>query len=205
MRPLILFLCIFIAAPALACQREALPPGAERQIDVARFDQGLLDAALRREANFARCRRGLRPLQPSNARLIAEEAAHSEFMMRARKLTHDNTIRGSRTAQDRVKRAGIRARSGSENIGTYYRFRIDGLSFKVRDASSCRFSTWEGQPLGPHSYETLAATIIAFWSQSPGHAANLFGAKYTNVAAGAAFDASGPHCGQIWVAQLYYR
>lgn len=194
-----------IAGAADACERGPAPQGVRSAIDAGNLNQGLIDAAILRETNYQRCRNGRRPLSAAGTGLVKQAYTHSTYMAKRGALVHENPIRGSRNAQERVKSAGVRAKSGSENIGMVYRFRIDGLNFKIVNASRCSFATWGGEPLGPHSYETLAQAIVAFWAASPEHAKNLFNGRYTHVGSGAAFEPAGPHCGRIWVTQTLYR
>lgn len=196
---------VAFATGATACERGPVPQGVNMAIDAGRLNQGLLDAAILRETNYQRCRSGRRPLAAAGAGLVKQAYVHSSYMAQRGALVHENPIRGSRNAKERVKSAGVRAKSGSENIGMVYRFRIDGLDFKVVNAAKCSFSTWGGEVLGPHSYETLAQAIVGFWAASSQHAKNLFNARYTHVGSGAAFEPAGPHCGRIWVTQTLYR
>jgi len=196
-------LALFGVGAAAACTLRVPAEAARRAVPGGNLDLTLLDAAVRAELNVARCRHGLPALRGAGNALTRSGAAHSRWMVSARNLSHRSNISGRRTASDRIRAAGIRLRAGSENIGYVSRYRIDGLRFRILDAASCSFATYGGEPLPAHTYASLAKAIVANLMASPGHRRNILDRRVDRVATGAAFDASGPHCGRIWFTQSF--
>lgn len=188
-------------AAAAACG-DGMPRRAERTaVPAGDIDYGLLDAAFRAEVNRHRCANGLPALKPARP-LTRQAIGHSRWMAKARKLTHDSTVRGRRKLVDRLKASGLKFRVGSENIGHVTRYRIDDGRFIVEDAQACRFSRG-GQTLPVHTYASLARHAVRLWMASPGHRRNLLDPRVRKVANAAAFDPASPHCGRFWMTQNF--
>lgn len=187
---------------AAACSRPSVS-GAEAAIaSPARINQTLIDAAIRAEVNYHRCKAGLPPVDASGG-LARVAGTHAKWMARARSLSHKSTTAGQATAMARLRSSGVRFRAGSENIGYLARFRIDGLSFKIKNAATCEFATDSGQRLGAHSYATLAQKIVELWMNSQAHRRNILDRKVRKVGSGAGFDAKAPYCGSFYVSQTF--
>ena len=190
------------ATTASACTR-SLPAGADRVlVPQERIDQRLLDAAVRAEVNYHRCRNGLAALKPAERTLIQVAASHSQWMARSRTLSHKSSVPGRTNLRQRIRAANIQVRAGSENIGMVHRYQIDGLSFRIIDSSSCSFSTHDGNHLPAHSYATLARHAVSLWMSSHGHRRNILDPKVTRVSTAAAFG-DGQYCGQFWLTQNF--
>ena len=196
-------LALFGAGATVACTLSVPAEAARRAVPAGNLDLSLLDAAVRAELNHARCRNGLPALRAAGAALTRTAAAHSRWMISARSLTHRSNVSGRRTASERIRASGIRLRAGSENVGYVSRYRIDGLRFRILDASSCSFATYGGEPLPAHSYASLAKAIVTTLMASSGHRRNILDRRVNRVATGAAFDAAGSHCGRIWFTQSF--
>jgi uncharacterized protein YkwD len=188
------------ASTASACTRD-IPARAE-QVVTARVDQRLLDAAVRAEVNYHRCRAGLRPLGPAQTALVQVAATHSHWMARSRNLSHRSTVQGHASLTDRIRSANVQARRGAENIGMVHRYQIDGRNFRILDSASCSFASQTGQPLPAHSYASLARHAVTLWMNSPGHRRNILDPGVTRVSTAAAFG-DGRYCGQFWLTQNF--
>jgi uncharacterized protein YkwD len=188
------------ATTASACTKET-PAGAD-QVVSARVDQRLLDAAVRAEVNYHRCRAGLRPLGPAQTALVDIAAAHSRWMAQSGNLSHRSNVRGQSSLTDRIRAANIRARKGAENIGMVHRYQIDGQHFRILDSASCSFASQGGQRLPAHSYASLARHAVALWMGSAGHRRNILDPGVTRVSTAAAFG-EGQHCGRFWLTQNF--
>ena len=192
----------FAATTASACNR-SMPAGADRLIvPEARIDQALLDAAVRAEVNYHRCRNGLRSLGRAEPTLVQVAATHSRWMANSRTLSHRSTLPGKANLRDRIRSANIRVRAGSENIGMVHRYRIDGLSFRILDKQNCTFASYDGNRLPPHSYASLARHAVSLWMASKGHRRNILDPKVTRVSTAAAYG-DGQYCGQFWLTQNF--
>ena len=78
---------------------------------------------------------------------------------------------------------------------------IDGSSFRIHDAAACGFATASGQPIPPHSYNSLARTMVGLWMKSSGHRRNILDPKVSMVATAVGFAAGAPYCGQFYLSQ----
>ncbi len=167
-----------------------------------RIDARLIDASIRAEVNYQRCRAGLGEL--AEAPGLAEAATtHAKWMARSRTMSHDSSVPGQSSVLARLQSAGIDFRAGSENIGMIARYGIDGIQFRIRDASACAFATQAGETIGAHSYQSLARHIVNLWAASPAHRKNMLDPKVRMVGSGAGFDPSAPYCGAFYVSQEY--
>lgn len=186
-----------------ACSRSVSKTASSTMVPANKINQALLEDAIRVEVNFHRCRAGLREVGDAGNGLAKQAQKHSNWMAKTQQLTHRNTIAGSATLQQRVKNAGLKVRTGSENIGMVHRYQIDNRRFKILNSSSCQFATYEGQSLPAHSYASLARHIVELWMNSPGHRKNILDKKVSRMSAAVAFDPNAQYCGQFWVTQNF--
>lgn len=196
-------LALWAAGASAACALRVPAEASRRAVPAGSLDLVLLDAAVRAEINATRCRHGRSELRGAGNALARTAAAHSRWMISARTLSHRSTVSGRATAAERIRGSGVRMRAGSENIGYLSLYRIDGAPFRILDAGACRFATYGGEPLGAHTYATLARDIVANLMTSPGHRQNILDSRVDRVATGAAFDPAGPYCGRIWFTQSF--
>ncbi|MCU0856286.1 MAG: CAP domain-containing protein [Rhodobacteraceae bacterium] len=188
------------ATTASACTRD-YPAGANQMVP-ARVDQQLLDAVVRAEVNYERCRAGLRPLGAARSALVEVAEAHSRWMARSGQLSHRSGVPGASSLTERIRSANVEARKGAENIGMVHRYRIDGQHFRIVDSASCSFATRSGEALPAHSYASLARHAVGLWMNSSGHRRNILDPGVTRVSTAAAFG-DGQYCGQFWLTQNF--
>lgn len=186
-----------------ACSRSVSKAAAQTLVPSKRINQSLLEDAIRVEVNYHRCRAGLSDVGDAGQSLARQSEKHAVWMARSQQLTHRNTIPGSATLQQRVRSAGLKVRTGSENIGMVHRYQIDNRRFKILSSSACQFTTYEGQPLPAHSYATLARHIVDLWMNSPGHRKNILDRRVKAMTAAVAFDPNAQYCGQFWLTQNF--
>ena len=192
------------ATGAEACSRNVSAKATNSIVPSDRIDQSLLSAAVRVETNFHRCRAGLSKLKEAPKGMSKQSLIHSSWMAKTHNLDHKNTVRGSKSLQQRVKSAGVRkVRAGAENIGMVHRYQIDNKHFKILNSSACEFSTYEGQPLPAHTYATLARHIVDLWMNSPGHRKNILNKSVKQVTTAVAFDPNAQYCGRYWMTQAF--
>lgn len=196
---------LFLALPqaAEACTRNVSKSAAQTMVPQTRIDQSMLEDAIREEVNFHRCRAGLRAVGDAGTSLAKQARKHSLWMAETQQLTHRSTVPGAATLRQRVRNAGLRVRTGSENIGMVHRYQIDNRHFKILNAQSCQFATYEGQSLPAHSYASLARHIVNLWMDSPGHRANILDRDVSKMSAAVAFDPNARYCGRFWVTQNF--
>lgn len=196
------FALTFAAGAAEACSR-AMPNGADALIRAdQRISQALADAAIQAELNYHRCKAGLPPLKRAKA-LSTVAGTHANWMASARQLSHRSSVSGQSTAAARLKSSGIRFRAGSENIGYIARYQLDGRRFMIRDRANCGFATQGGQPIPPHSYASMARTIVDLWMGSKGHRRNILDRKVTQVGSAVGFDPRSEYCGRLYISQSF--
>jgi uncharacterized protein YkwD len=188
------------ATTASACTKD-YPAGADQMVP-ARIDQNLLDAVVRAEVNYERCRAGLRPLGPARSALVDVAEAHSRWMARSGQLSHRSGVAGASSLTERIRRANVEASKGAENIGMVHRYRIDGQHFRILDSASCSFASRSGERLPAHSYASLARHAVGLWMNSSGHRRNILDPGVTRVSTAAAFG-DGQYCGQFWLTQNF--
>ena len=196
-----------VAVPLLLGAAEACSRASVRGADAAirpeaRIDQALVDAAIRSELNYQRCRAGLPRLSEANGlRKVAGQ--HAKWMAQARTLSHRSGTPGQGTTLARIKASGVRFRAGSENIGQIARFQIDGKHFRIASSTACGFLGGNGRAIPPHSYASLAQTIVAYWMASADHRRNILDPSITKVGIGVAFQKSPSGGLQLYVTQLF--
>ncbi len=196
-------LTVAATSAADACSRSVSAKAAQTAVPSGKIDQNLLEAAIREEVNFHRCRAGLRAVGDAGNGLAKQAHKHSSWMARTQQLTHRSTVAGSATLKQRIKNAGIRIKAGSENIGMVHRYQVDNRRFKIVNSNACQFSTYSGQPLPAHSYASLARHVVDLWMQSPGHRKNILDGRVSKMATAVAFDPKAKYCGQFWVTQNF--
>lgn len=194
---------LLLPATADACTRTVSQTASKSMVPASRINQGMLEDAIRSEVNFHRCRAGLRNVGDAGVGMARQAQKHSRWMASTQQLTHRSTVPGAATLKQRVRNAGLKVRTGSENIGMVHRFRIDNRRFKILDSSSCQFATYKGQALPAHSYASLARHIVDLWMASPGHRKNILDKSVSRMSAAVAFDPKAQYCGQYWVTQNF--
>jgi uncharacterized protein YkwD len=190
-------------ATAEACTRSIPAKAQQTVVPAQRIDQGLLDAAVRAEVNFHRCRAGLPGLSEAGRGLSKVAEGHSVWMASTGTLSHRSTVPGKSSLAQRVKASGEKFRTGAENIGMVHRYQIDNLRFRIVDSSSCQFATYEGQALPAHSYASLARHAVDLWMNSPGHRKNILDRNVTRISTAVAFDPKAQYCGRFWLTQNF--
>ncbi|MEE9426966.1 MAG: CAP domain-containing protein [Paracoccaceae bacterium] len=188
---------------AQSCARSSLPTSAASIVPTNNPDQTLFNRAVLSEVNFERCRAGLSPLRSSNG-LITVAGNHAKWMAKRGALSHQSTVRGQSTVQQRVLASGLNARRGSENIGNLPRFQFGGSRrIQVNSMSRCEFSTVTGRKIAPHSYASLANQIVDMWMRSKDHRKNVLDRNVNSVGAALGFDTKGSYCGQFFLSQNF--
>ena len=184
---------------AQACSRRTVAGSDKLIMPERRINESLLDAAVRVEVNYYRCRAGLRPVR-SDAGLRKLAKGHSKWMARASNMSHTSTVSGRRTLGDRLKRSGIRWKAAAENIGMVHRFQLETQRF-YGDSGSCQFTNSSGYKIQPHSYQSLARYIVGLWMSSPGHKHNIMDRRMTKVGTAIALDRKAQFCGAYYITQ----
>ncbi|SPH24535.1 hypothetical protein DEA8626_03587 [Defluviimonas aquaemixtae] len=198
----ILVATVLISGTAEACSR-AQVRGADAVVQAGtKLNQPLIDAAIRAEVNYHRCKAGL-PAVSDAGGLRKVAAVHARWMAKRRSLTHKSSVPGQSTSMARLKASGLRVRAGAENIGLVSRFRLDGRRFRITDAASCRFATSGGQAIPAHTYASLSKHIVSLWMSSQGHRRNILDRRMKRLGSGAGFDPRGSNCGKFYVSQTF--
>ncbi len=192
-----------LATASEACTRKVSAAATKTIVPQTGINQSMLDEAIRAEVNFHRCRAGIRSVADASERLSREAEKHSKWMARTQQLTHRSTVAGAATLKQRVKNAGVRFRTGSENIGMVHRYQIDNRRFTIVDSGTCQFRSKDGQTLPAHSYATLARHVVNLWMNSPGHRKNILDSRVKETTTAVAFDPNAQYCGQFWLTQNF--
>jgi uncharacterized protein YkwD len=197
------FASLTVVTAADACSRNVSAQAARTAVPTKGIDQALLDRAVRKEVNFHRCRAGLPQLDAAGMGLTKQTTIHSRWMAKNHKLSHKSNVRGSNTLRNRIKSAGMKVRTGSENIGMVNRYQIDNRRFRILNANACQFAANDGTPLPAHSYASLARVIVDLWMNSPGHRRNILDRNVSHVSTAVAFDPRAQYCGRFWLTQAF--
>lgn len=196
-------LMVASSADAQTCSRNVSAKAAQTVVPSTRINQSLLDDAIRAEVNFHRCRAGLKTLADAGGGLASQARKHSSWMAKTQQLTHRSTVSGSSTLKQRLKKSGVKFRTGAENIGMVHRYQIDNLRFKIVSSNACQFTTYGGKPLPAHSYASLARHVVNLWMDSPGHRKNILNRKVKKISTAVAFDPNAQYCGRFWLTQNF--
>jgi len=199
---LLVLMIAFTATASQACTRKLPAGAAQTVVPKQRINQALFDASVRAEVNYHRCRARLTQLGDAGDGLDRQTATHSAWMAKAQTLSHENSIAGKSSLDQRFKASGIRYTIGSENIGVVNRYQLNSQRFKVIDQRSCKFSR-NGRVVAPHSYETLARQAVSLWMNSPSHRKNILDPRVSHVSSAVAFDPNSRYGGRFYRAQNF--
>lgn len=194
-------LTVFGASAEAGCSRASVS-GGDQAVPASKINQKLLDALILAEVNYQRCRHG-RPKLVAASGLRKVAAGHSKWMAGAQKITHKSTASGRRSVLERLKKSGVKFSTGSENIGMLHYYQLDGLSFKIRNASACEFSTYGGAPLPRHTYKSLAQSAVDYWMSSSKHRTNILNRKVRMFGSGAWVNRNAEYCGTVYLTQNF--
>lgn len=193
---------VLSASVAVSCTRSTVS-GANVAIPMSgKISDQLLNRAILLEVNYARCKAGVPPLK-SESRLTHAAAKHSKWMARNRQLSHKSTVSGRSSPQDRMKRTGIKFKTGSENVSRMAFYQLAAQPFFVKDAGTCDFTDQKGRRISPHSYATLARAAVKLWVESPKHRVNLMDRRMSITSTAAAVDPKAKNCGSIYLTQNF--
>ncbi len=187
------------AVPALACTK---PQGPDALIRQSAINQDLLERAILAEVNYYRCKANRHALVLAPDKLNKVAHGHSNWMAGTGKMSHTGGKSTGRTLSDRVRRSGLSARTYAENLAFLPRYRFGGKPFRVKDRQGCRFQLADGREVGPHTYRSLARSVVKMWMESPGHRRNLLSRDQKQMSA-AATIAPDKYCGRLYVTQMF--
>lgn len=194
---------VLTLSAAHACTRVGMPAGAVQIVPTKNLNQSLFNKTVLSEINYMRCKAGVGPVKLAGG-LINVAGNHASWMASKRNLSHNSTVRGQSSVQERVLASGLRVRRGSENIGNVPRYQFGkSKRIRIKSRSRCEFTTTSGKAIAPHSYLSLASQIVDMWMKSPGHRKNMLDRNATVVGHAIDFDARASHCGQYYMAQNF--
>lgn len=176
--------------------------GENKPVPAAGLNQALLDKLIIDQVNLERCRRGLSVLQ-LNTGLRTQAANHSKWMAQSQTLSHKARSGSAKRLKDRLRKSGVRFRTGAENIGMVPLYNIARKRFLIRSSSACQFTSTNGHTLGRHSYRSLANLIVREWMASSGHRKNILSRKMRFAGSGAAVQPRAKHCGAVFLTQIF--
>ena len=89
------------------------------------------------------------------------------------------------------------------NVGTEYRMKFGTDVFLVNDALRCKFTYRDTlQPVPPHSYGSLAQSLVKNLWESSSHRRNILNSQVRRIGAAAQFTRDGlAPCGTFFVSQ----
>ena len=159
------------------------------QIDPSAVDYPLLNAAIFFMTNEIRVKNGLAPLEYSRELEIAAWN-HSKLMVEKNFFSHRNSMDSARREPaDRGRLAGITNPSIAENIAESF-----GIAYKAgvpiypRNYERGEFSySADGPVIKPHTYLSLAESLLEQWMNSPGHRSNILSKSGLQMGCGAYF------------------
>ena len=203
--PILLTACLAVfLLPAEAQARCSVQrvAGEEKSISYKKLNQAVLDAAILAQVNFYRCKHGLPKLTPASG-LRKQASKHSMWMARSGKLSHKASSGTSRSPKGRLKSSGLKYKTGAENIGVMRLYNVDNRRFLIRSSGKCVFTTPSGEPIGRHSYRSLAQLAVREWMESPGHRRNILRRNLRHTGAGGGIRPNSQHCGAVFLTQIF--
>ncbi|MGM9402563.1 CAP domain-containing protein [Aliiroseovarius sp. KMU-71] len=203
--PVMLVACLAVfLSPATAqakCSVQRVA-GEEKSISYKQLNQAILDAAILAQVNFHRCKHGLPKLTAASG-LRKQASKHSKWMAKSGKLSHQASSGTTRSLKGRLKSSGLKYKTGAENIGVMRLYNIDNRQFLIRSSGKCVFTTPSGQPIGRHSYRSLATLAVREWMESPGHRRNILRRNLRHTGAGAEVRPNSQYCGAVFLTQIF--
>lgn len=186
-----------------ACTQPSFTAAEKKAIPTRNINQAVLSRAIMKQTNYYRCRRGLAPLK-YDVRLKRVAEIQARNMARLKTMSHVLPVRGTGELTGRFEAADVRVKHiRAENISTEYRLAFGTGVYLIDDAPNCRFTyRASGQPIPPHSYGSLARSVVKRWWGSSGHRANMLNRQVERMGAAARFanDGQAP-CGTYYVSQ----
>ena len=157
-----------------------------RPLDFSSIDYDLLHAAIFHLTNQERVKVGKLPFLPSQE-AINSAMGHAKDMVTHNFYSHTSPIRFRRTLRDRLNRSGINPPYIGENIlsthGIQYR---EGQKVRkpIRPGEFRYLAAAQHDPIPPHSYLSLAESMVRLWMNSPGHRQNILNPVFTHMGCG---------------------
>ncbi|HUS36287.1 MAG TPA: CAP domain-containing protein [Verrucomicrobiae bacterium] len=149
---------------------------AAQEIRSDTINHELLGAAILRETNERRAKKGFPPLKQEPK---ATEAAkvQSEIMRARGSISHENPDNARyRTLDLRVKSVGLNYRLIAENVATAFglQYQSGTRFYPMRENGRTVFRYKPGgPPIPPHTYATFSKALIDAWMNSKGHRENI--------------------------------
>ena len=199
---LALLFTVGFAAAANACTVQAVS-GSNERINPKKINVAKMSQVITAYTNQARCQKRRKPLAYSKTLTKAADG-HAKWMGKNSKLSHTSNKAGHRDLRARFKKARVKFRAGAENIAQTARLTIPpGETFRILDAGSCKFQRKNGQPIVPHTYDSLGKELVRLWVVSKGHNKNLMNRKFNNMGGAVGYDPKGRYCGAFYAVQVF--
>ncbi len=199
-----MFVVLTTAADALACQSD-IPVGLnEVTPNDGAHDPIRIDQAIGYFTNEARCRNGLTALSLDPA-LREAATIQADNMTALNQFSHDTSVPGAETMQQRFRMAGVTYRRAAENIITgFFMQYVARSSYYTEDNELCLFVDYDtGRPLQRHTYATLGEALVMRWMDSPGHRANILTPEFARHGAAMAPSVDKSLCGGLMAVQVF--
>lgn len=155
-------------------------------INFESIDYPLLRSAIFFYTNEERKKAGLAPLIHQTA---IENAAqgHADDMVKYGFYSHTSKIKNKRTVSDRLRLAGVNAGFMGENICSTY-----GLQYQIGRKVNPPYPkgqftyafTSKREVIPPHTYSSLAKSVVKLWMDSPGHRSNILNPNFKTMGCG---------------------
>jgi uncharacterized protein YkwD len=167
-------------------------------------DQSLFSHAVLAAVNFERCKAGKVELREH---ITVRKAAllHSRNMAKTNTFNHISRAGDARTVKDRAKRVNLRWRWIAENIALPPRYKFTSKKpFTVVDRAKCQFLDPDtNERIAPHSYSSMALSVVSQWMASKGHRDNILSRYADKMGAALIFDNSETACGRFYITQVF--
>jgi len=161
---------------------------ARQKIRFDYIDYPLLHAAIFYETNRQRVLNGLPSFIHSPS---LEKAAHEHSidMVAYGFFSHTSVVEGKETMSKRFAKVGIKNAYTGENIADFSAIDYQpGKSVFAPPQNGGYFSyTYQGEPIGNHTYMSAAKALLKQWMNSPGHRKNILNTKFKYLGVGAAY------------------
>ncbi len=178
-----------------------------KAIDFDSIDYALMSAAVFHETNRRRVEHGLQPLE---FREKLREAAKIQALSMAKRevVTHGHPGAGKRAPADRLDHVGLRGAFSAENVALTFGIRYESEKpFMTREEDGTTVFSYEpgGEAIAPHSYISMAESLMDGWMASPGHRRNILDKSPEELGTGHAHGKNAVAMDVFYSVQVFFK
>lgn len=182
-------------------------PEVRREIDPQHVSSDLLSAAIFHVSNLRRAAEGL-PVLGADPRVRKAAELQAAAMAETKTLDHiDRKHADRRTPKDRVDFVGLNPRYVAENIARGFARRYEsGKSFYIDQVNGKDVFSYTpgGPPIGMHTYQSFAESVVNGWMKSSEHRKNLLSKDARFLGCGAVLSRDQAGMEVLYCVQVFF-